>query len=82
MNGLKLGTRSAFRRRLLLALLDAPPCSVEATARAFLTPEQLRHPLLAGDIEIAHEAERATTQDCAHVLRQTKKDVYFLTNEA
>ncbi len=73
MNRLKLGTRSAFRRRLLLALLHAPPCSVEATARALLTPEQLRHPLFAGDMEVAHEAERATTQDCAHILRQTKK---------
>ncbi len=73
MNRLKLGTRSASRRRLLLALLHAPPCSVEATARASLTPEQLRHPLFAGDMEVAHEAERATTQDCAHISRPTKK---------
>ncbi len=70
MNRLKLGTRSAFRRRLLLY---APPCSVEATARVSLTPEQLRHPLFAGDLEVAHEAERATAQDCAHILRQRKK---------
>ena len=34
MNRLQGGTRSAFRRRLLMALVNAPPCSVEATARA------------------------------------------------
>ena len=58
---------------VLLALLYASPCWVVAAALAFLAPEQLRHPLFARDMEIAYEAERATAQDCAHILRQRKK---------
>ena len=76
MSRLKLGTRSAFHRRLL-ALLYASPCWVVAAALASLAPEQLRHPLFAGDMEIAHEAERATRRTAPTFQGREKKIVTF-----
>ena len=57
LNGLKKGSRSALHRQLLMALLNAEPCGIEAAAQAVLTPELARHPLFAQELEIAREAE-------------------------
>ena len=57
MNALRNGDYSPDFINLLCALLDAPPCCVNATARAVLTPEQAAHPVFAGMVEIARQAE-------------------------
>ena len=57
LNRLTTGQRSPLKRRLLLAFLNAAPCTVEATARALLTPEQAAHPVYAEVVELARWAE-------------------------
>ena len=57
LNGLRSGGRSRLYRDLLLALADAPPCSVAKTARTVLTPAQAAHPLFAQLVEIFRQAE-------------------------
>ena len=59
MNALRRGMRSAVYIKLLTALMDAPPDSVEATAKAVLTAEQAVHPLLRDVVERAFEVEEA-----------------------
>jgi hypothetical protein len=62
LNHLQKGGRSPVMRNLLLALLNAPPGSVDATAGAVLTPMQAAHPVFAGTVEIARWAEIATAE--------------------
>jgi hypothetical protein len=57
MNGLRDGGRSPLYRDLMLTLLYAPPCPVEKTARAILTPEQAVHSLFAELVETFRQAE-------------------------
>jgi hypothetical protein len=57
MNGLRNGDHSPAFIDLLYALLTAPPGRVNATARAVLTPEQAAHPVFAGMVDIARQAE-------------------------
>ena len=62
MNGLRDGGRSRLYHDLMRTLLDAPPCAVEKTARAALTPEPAAHPLFAITVEIWREAETAVAE--------------------
>ena len=57
MNSLRKGWASPTYLNLLRALMDAPPCAVEETVGAILTPEQAAHPVFAKLVEMAWEAE-------------------------
>ena len=57
LNGLRSGTRSVLYQDLFLALLDAPPCAVERTARAILSPAEAAHPLFSECVDLARQAE-------------------------
>jgi hypothetical protein len=57
MNGLRSGSRSRFYRDLWLALFYAPPCAVERTARASLTPTLASHPLFSETVDLFRQAE-------------------------
>jgi len=57
MNGLRSGWSSPSYRNLWRAMLEAPPCAVEETARAVLTPEQAAHPKFAELVDIFRRAE-------------------------
>jgi hypothetical protein len=57
LNGLREGGRSRLYRGLMLSLLNAPPCAVEKTARAAVTPEQAAHPLFTELVEMFRQAE-------------------------
>jgi hypothetical protein len=57
LNGLRSGTRSVLYQDLFLALLDAPPCAVERTARAKLSPAEAAHPLFSEFVDLARQAE-------------------------
>ena len=57
MNGLRSGWSSPSYRNLWRAMLEAPPCAVEETARAVLTPEQAAHPRFAELVDIFRQAE-------------------------
>ena len=58
LNGLRSGSRSRLLSDLLQALVDARPGAVAPTARAVLTPAQLRHPLFAELVGSMWQAER------------------------
>ncbi len=57
MNGLRHGGRSRFYQGLWRALFEAPPCAVDRTARAILTPELAAHPNFARVVEMFRQAE-------------------------
>jgi len=57
MNGLRTGGRSRLYHNLMLTLFDAPPCAVDRTAQATLTPEQAAHPLFIELVEMFRQAE-------------------------
>jgi len=57
LNSLRTGDRSRIYHQIMLALLNAPPCAVDRTARAVMTPEQAAHPLLAELVDIFRQAE-------------------------
>ena len=57
MNSLRGGRYSPTCRKLLRALLEAPICSVDSTARAILTPEQAKHPVFASAVDIVRQVE-------------------------
>ena len=73
LNGLRRGTRSLPLRDLVLALLNAPPCAVDATARAVLTPERVAHPLFAEIVEIARQAEIGVAGACREARARVEK---------
>ncbi len=57
MNGFRHGGRSRFYEGLWRAPLEAPPCSVNRTARAILTPELAAHPQFRRVVEMFRQAE-------------------------
>ena len=57
LNGLRGGGRSRLYHILMLALSNAPPCAVDRTARAALTPELAAHPLFAELVEMFRQVE-------------------------
>ena len=57
MNGLRNGWSSPTYRNLWPAMLEAPPCAVDATARDVLTPEQASDPKFAELVGIFRQAE-------------------------
>ena len=57
LNGQRSGTRSVLYRDLVLALLNAPACTVDRTARALLSPAEAAHPLLSEVVDLARQAE-------------------------
>ncbi len=57
MNGLRHGGRSHFYLGLWKALFEAPPCSVDRTARAILTPELAAHPQFRRVVDMFRQAE-------------------------
>jgi len=57
LNGLRGGGRSRLYRDLMEALYSAPPCAVDRTARAILSPEQAVHPLFADLVDMFRQAE-------------------------
>jgi hypothetical protein len=56
-NGLRGGTRSRLYQDLCVAVLDAPPCAVERTARGPLSPGEAAHPLFSEFLDLARQAE-------------------------
>jgi len=63
LNPLKSGSYLPHYRSLPRASLIAPPCAVDETARAVLTPEQAAHPVFREAIDIAWEAEMGVIRD-------------------
>jgi hypothetical protein len=57
MNGLRNGDRSRLYLGFMATLANAPPCAVDKTARAALTPEQAAHPMFRKLVELFREAE-------------------------
>jgi hypothetical protein len=57
MNGLRSGWSSPSYRNLWRPMLEAPPCAVDATARAVLTPEQAAHLRFTELVDIFRQAE-------------------------
>jgi len=57
MNGLREGGRSRLYLDLMQTLLYAPPCAMEETAGAVLSPQQAAHPLFAELVEMFRQAE-------------------------
>jgi hypothetical protein len=57
LNGLRSGSRSRLLNDLMQALVDARLGRVLETARAVLTPAQLRHPVFAELVEIMYRSE-------------------------
>jgi len=86
LNGLRSGTRSVLYQDLFLALLDAPPCAVERTARALLSPAEASHPCFPSSwIWLAKRKSRSFAScDGSPPCRcfPEKKDVKKTTSEA
>ncbi len=59
MNGLSTGLHSSFYYDFVMAMVEAPPNSVDKTAAAVLTPEQARHPKVIEMVEVCRWAEAA-----------------------
>lgn len=68
MNGLRNGGRSCLYLGLMRTLLNAPPCAVNRTAQAVLTPELAAHPLIAELVEIFRQAELQVIQQTRSLL--------------
>lgn len=81
MNGLREGGRTRLYRHLMRALLDAPPCAVDKTARAILIPEQAAHPLFADLLDTFRQAEAWVVEDTRGLLpaqgSPEKKNSFF-----
>ncbi len=77
LNRLKTGWYSPAHRNLLRALLLAPPCAVDETAGAVLTPEQAAHPVFRVAIEIAREAEMEVARYQRKMNERQKKGIPF-----
>ncbi len=57
MNGLRHGGRSRFYQGLWRALFEAPPCAVDGTARAILTPELAAHAQFRRVVDMFRQTE-------------------------
>jgi hypothetical protein len=79
MNSLRTGARSCFYRNLWLTLLDAPPCAVDRTARAFLAPEMAFHSLFAESVEMFRQAEMDVVEQfrCSREQAERRKKNSF-----
>jgi len=80
MNSLRDGSRSRFYHKLWLGLMDAPPCSVDGTARALLSSELAAHPLFADAVALFRKAEIEVVLESKETHRlveaiRRKKDV-------
>ncbi len=85
LNGLRLGSRSVLFRDLATTLITAPPCSVDQTVRALLSPAEASHPLFSKFVKVARQAEMEVA--ClwgAYSARMEfrRKDVRKTTSEA
>jgi hypothetical protein len=69
LNSLRKGRRSALHRKFVELMLWAPPCSVDRTAQALLTPEQAAHALFAEMVEMFRHAETMTGIVCVDLPR-------------
>jgi len=67
LNALRNGGRSRLYHGLMLTFLDAPPCAVDQTARAVMTPELAAHPLFAELVEVFRQAEIEIVLDMRHL---------------
>ena len=65
LNGLIHGYRSKAYRGLWKALLEAPPCRIDETAAACLTPEQASHPLFESLVAMFQGVELQTAREFA-----------------
>ena len=63
LNHLQTGWRSRVYRALWHGLANAPPCSVERTVRALLTPERAAHPLFGELVDLFRWAEGMVVVD-------------------
>jgi hypothetical protein len=63
INGLRSGNRSRLYRDVMMTLADAPPCAVDKTARAVLTPEQAAHPMFRELVGLFRQAEIELVQE-------------------
>ena len=77
------GGRSRFYHRPLVGLLNAPPCAVDRTARALLTPEQAAHQLFSNLVEMFREAEIQVVLESRrrYAPGSQKKNSFLVTRE-
>lgn len=75
MNSLRGGWYSPTYRKLLRALLEAPICAIDLTARAILAPEQAKHPVFAAAVNIVRQAEFEIVRDSIlrHMRAESRK---------
>ena len=66
MNSLRTGGCSPFHRKFLQLMLRAPPCSVDHTAQAVLTPEQANHPVFREALDMFRRAESEVVFHCIY----------------
>jgi len=67
LNALRNGGRSCLYHGLMLTFFNAPPCAVDQTARAVMTPELAGHPLFAELVELFRQAETDIVLDMRHL---------------
>ena len=85
MNSLRTGGRSAVHKNFVLLLLNAPPCSVDRVARAFLTPEQAAHPMFRDAVDMFRQAEIEVAEEFRRQFANEglrKKDSFFNASKA
>jgi hypothetical protein len=71
LNGLRDGSRSRLYQNLVLNLLDAPPCAVDRTASALLSPAEAAHPVFSEFVDLARQAEIEVACGCQALLGPT-----------
>jgi hypothetical protein len=81
MNGLKGGGRSRLFENFVRAMHTSPPCSVDRTAAAVLTPEQSRHPLFTEMVDLFRQAEIDIVSDIRweRARREARKRIFYAT---
>jgi hypothetical protein len=63
MNAVRNGNYSRVYHQLMTGLFYAPPCAVDRTAQAILSPERAAHPLFAEVVEMYRQAEAAVVEE-------------------
>ena len=83
-NGLPAGGRSHAYCDLMLTLFSAPPCAVDRTAGAVLTPEPAAHALFAEFVEIFRQTEIKVVREGRFLRRwrDFRKRILFLYNRS
>ena len=69
LNALHNRSNSPTFHKLIWTIVEAPPGKSEEATRALLTPEQARHPLYAGVIEITRQAEIGVAEVARELAR-------------